>query len=252
MGSNLKMKVPLDKKFMASSLLMKVPQDRRGFLVQKDMEKPRTPQQLQEWVDWVLEEMTLPQYKEYCLLRIGLSQQFYAEIYPLNFLIQNLFANREDVICQPKIGSQSYDAILEISGQRKRYIEVTFYHDGSQDNLDMQYLISNRNVTFGETKRNDQGELENEMTFRLASERRDQIFGFIKDALVNKCKKEYGADYLLIIAFDDHISFGDEENRRILSDFAERELDCSTSEFEAVYLVGMSGKNIIPLKALNI
>jgi len=245
------MKVPLDKKFMATSILMDVPQDRRGFLVQEVMEIPRTPQQLQEWVDWVLEEMTRPQYKEYCLLRVGLSQQFYDEIYPLNYLIQNLFANREDVICRPKIGSQPYDAILKISGQRERYVEVTFYHDGSQDNLDMKYLISNGNVTFGETKRNNQGELENEMTSRLASERRDHTLNFIKEALISKSGRGYGSDYILIIAFDDHISFGNEENRRILSDFAERELDCSTSEFEAVYLVGMSGENIIPLKALS-
>ncbi len=245
------MKVPLDKKFMASSLLMKVPQDRRGFLVQKDMEIPRTPQQLQEWVDWVLEEMNLPQYKEYCLLRIGYSQEFFNEIYPLNLLIQNLFANREDVICQPKIGSQPFDAILEISEQKRCYIEITFYHDGSQDNLDMQYLVQNGRVTLGETRRNAQEELENRTTFRLAAERRDHTLNFIKEALISKSGRGYGSDYILIIAFDDHISFGDEENRRILSDFAERELDCSTSEFETVYLVGMSGKNIIPLKSFN-
>ena len=73
----------------------------------------------------------------------------------------------------------------------------------------------------------------------------------IKNSYHKEIRKSYKIIFL-IIAFDDHISFGDEENRRILSDFAERELDCSTSEFEAVYLVGMSGKNIIPLKAFNI
>ena len=243
--------VPLDKKFFATSMLMNVPQDRRGFLVQEDMEKPRTPQQLQEWVEWVLEKMNLPQYKEYCLLRVGLSQQFFQEIYPLNFLIQELFANRKDVVFQPKIGNQPYDATLEISEEKNRFIEVTFYHDGSQDNLDMKYLVQNRRVTLGETKRNDQGELENRMIFRLASERRDHTLNFIKEALIRKSGRGYGSNYILIIAFDDHISFRDEKNRRILSDFAERELDCSASEFEAVYLVGMSGKNIIPLKALN-
>jgi len=169
----------------------------------------------------------------------------------LNFLFQNLFADREDVIYQPKIGSQSFDGILEISGQRKRYIEITFNYDGRQDDLDMQYLIQNRRVTLGETRRNGQGVLENEMTFRPASERREQIFGFIKEALINKCKKGYGPDYILIIAFDDNVAFRNDEAREILLDFSDRELDCSTSEFEAVYLVGMSGEIIIPLKALS-
>ena len=230
---------------------MVVPQDREGFLIKEDMETPRTPQQLQKWVDWVLNKMNLPQYEEYCLLRIGLSQNFYEEIYPLNFFIQDLFCGREDVMCQPKIGSQPFDAILEISGRKQRYIEITFNHDGRQDNLDMQFFIPNRRVALGQTKRNDQRELENEITFNSGSEARERICNYIKDAFIAKSEKGYGPDYILIIVFDDHISFKNDKYIPTLLDFVDKELDCSATEFEAVYLVGMSGRNIISLKALD-
>ena len=119
----------------------------------------------------------------------------------------------------------------------------------------MQYFIEHGKVSFtGKTERiksdNGKSKIVNTSVAKYASEIKAEVYKFIKDALKNKSKNRYGTGCLLIIAFEDHIGFRGDKDKNELLEFADKELDCSSLEFEAIYLVGMSGKNIIPVKKL--
>ncbi len=97
-----------------------------------DMESPRTPIQLADWYDTKYEEIrTNEEEVQKARLHQGLYAYFVPEIYPLVLYSLWKFPN-DGVYCQPKIGSQGYDArIYPIEHPDQVHtIEVTWPQDG--------------------------------------------------------------------------------------------------------------------------
>jgi len=118
---------------------MTVSKKKECFLDKQDMEEQRSPEEFEKWVQSVLAKAGTIPYKESLRLKTGLFKEFREEIFPINFLLQSLFSGRDDVTYQPQIGHQPYDGILEIQGCDKRYVEITFPHDGETDKLHMEF-----------------------------------------------------------------------------------------------------------------
>jgi len=96
------------------------------------METPRTPSALAQWYYSKHEEIrTNPVEVEKARLHKGLYNYFVSEIYPLVLYSRWRFPQK-GVLCQPKIGSQGYDAtIWSIEQPNKIHtVEVTWPQDG--------------------------------------------------------------------------------------------------------------------------
>jgi len=232
--------------------LMTVSKKRECFLDKQDMEERRSPEELEKWVQSVLAKAGTIPYKESLRLKIGLFKEFLEEIFPINFLLQSLFDGRDDVTYQPQIGNQPYDGILEIHGCDKRYVEITFPHDGETDKLHMEYLNEHGGLhTSGGIGRNKKTrKLETTPGARFVTDIKKDIFKLIKNGLEAKYNKRYDKVYMLVLFFEDLQVFKNDNDQQELRDFVKNDLLPLSSTFEVVYLVGASHGTIMPVKPL--
>jgi hypothetical protein len=102
------------------------------ILSQSDMETARSPSALVNWFRAKYDQIrTNPQEVKKARLMLGLYGQFIREIFPLAVYASWRFPD-DDVLCQPKIGNQGYDARIWRVGQEDKVhtLEVTWPHDG--------------------------------------------------------------------------------------------------------------------------
>jgi len=107
----------------------------RDILTKIDMETPRTPSALAEWYYAKREEIrSCPNEVKKARLHQGLYAYFVPEIYPLVIYSLSRFP-QDNVLCQPRIGSQGYDATichLDRPGD-VHTVEVTWPQDGKEN-----------------------------------------------------------------------------------------------------------------------
>ena len=119
------------------------------LLTKSDMEEPRTPSSLAKWWREKYEQIcSCPEESKKARLHEGLYRNFVQEVYPLMLYASWRFHD-DRVLCQPKIGSQGYDATISVIGEpdRVQLIEVTWPQDG-EDHREVARAMNEQGLSF--------------------------------------------------------------------------------------------------------
>jgi len=118
----------------------------------EELTKKRTPSELLSWAKWKMEQIGSTDEGEKALrLREGLAKPLMEEVYPLAIFGWRKFGNTDQILMQPIIGNQSYDAIvtdLRSKPASESYIEITQSHEGENDYL-RRLVLQWQGFTFG-------------------------------------------------------------------------------------------------------
>jgi hypothetical protein len=179
-------------------------------------------------------------------LHEGLAKQLMEEVYPLALFGFRRFGNTDQVLMQPIIGDQNYDAI--VTGPRSKpasqsYIEITQSHEGESDYLHsvvlhMQgYDFSHSPVHKIGTKKTGMQVSTQAKAFEVGEIANKELEKIV-DAAKKKAGKDYPINTSLIIVFKDDWSF-----RRVIDDvkldaFVKKYILKLDLRFSALYLVG--------------
>ena len=201
-----------------------------------DMESPRTPKQLADWYNTkYLEICTNEEEVKKARLHQGLYAYFVPEIYPLMLYSLWKYPNA-DVYCQPKIGSQGYDAqIYPIDHPDKVHtIEVTWPKDG-KGNREVSKILNDCGF---HSRVGDEFEQYNE-----------DILKRIPNIAQKKALKDYrsfGGSSLLIV-LDTKCSPTNESKQLLQIDRLKNEISKIKFRVDSVYLVAIPHTDIYPV-----
>jgi hypothetical protein len=191
-------------------------------------------------------------------LREGLTKELMTEALPIGHLASTYFAESEDVRIKLKIGNQNFDA--EVSDDRKNasplsFIEVTLAHEGEDEYLRSLVLHEIGEVS-GLGKVTKRGTKKSGLTVEVAREMVSQgdVLSRERDcvsrAIERKLDKDYPADTLLLIGFDDTIAFERRDNtenlQAVLDEFLSR-----LKSFHTVAIVGLQRGLLIDRRTGN-
>jgi hypothetical protein len=206
------------------------------YLNELEMETPRSPSELAEWFKLKYEEILAdPVEKQKARLHQGLYKYFIEEIYPLVLFVDWKFKN-DDVLCQPKIGSQGYDAIIWLKSDPESIhnVEVTWPQNGQ----DYKAIAKVMNATG--------------FHYRCGDDFRQhdfEVLGLVKNTASKKAIKDYrnhGGSTLLIVVDTSCSPVNDNERKKQLNELA-TEIRKISFLVESVYLIASPNADIIPV-----
>jgi len=213
----------------------------------EELTKKRTPSELLSWVKWKREQIASTEEGERTLiLHEGLAKQFEEEVYPLAIFGQRKFGNTDQILMQPIIGNQSYDAVItDLSSKpaSESYIEITQAHEGENDYLRSCVLAQqgivpmHGPVTKTGTKKTGR-KISTPFTAANADEVATKELKKIVDAVKGKAGKDYPINTSLLIVFDDGLSFRLAVDDRYLDTFVKENILKLDLRFSTLYLVG--------------
>jgi hypothetical protein len=213
----------------------------------EELTKKRTPPELMNWVERKIEQIgSTDEGLKALRLHEGLAKQLMEEVYPLALFGVRKFGNTDQVLMQPIIGDQSYDAIvtdLRSSPASQSYVEITQSHEGENDylrNLELHrqgYVFPRSPVYKTGTKKTRIQVSIPAKAFEVGEIARKELEKIV-DAAKKKAGKDYPINTSLIIVFKDDWSF-----RRVIDDanldaFAKRYILKLDLRFSTLHLVG--------------
>jgi hypothetical protein len=178
------------------------------ILTAADIQQPRSPRALRRFVLDHTEAVRADlQERRLGLLRKGLYKQFLDEIVPLSCFA--VLAYQEDVLVQPILGNQGYDAdVLDGLGHKIDRVEVTAPRDGAREATDARRVAKHG---VGAVRIEDPGD-----DFEV-------LFEHVLRTCRSKARKDY-SDCTLAIAIEPMPPFPgfegrfDEQLRRLVAD----------------------------------
>jgi len=213
---------------------------------QEELTKERTPSEL--W-DWLLQKVkqicsTDEGIKDFRLQK-GLWKQFVEEIAPLAIFGKHKFGDTDQVLFQPVIGNQNYDAIvidLRTKPASQTFLEITQSHEGVSDYWRRRELLE-KGFVFSYAPVIKEGSKKNRMFSILpvatpVEERVQKELDRILEAVKRKTGKDYPANTSLIISFDDGPPFQEVMDNKKLDSFMNDKFANLDLRFSALYLVG--------------
>jgi len=216
------------------------------YVTKEEMEEPRLASELLQWVTSKLEEIGQIEGSRPAFTRLkGGLKELVEEIYPLA-LWGDTLPNSHEVILEPKIGSQNYDAVVtDTLGRFAPYhVEVTQAHKGDQEFLRRLHLERER-WSPGPSlplKRNGTQSTELKVVVRRILTSLDQVVsdteGLIEEAILRKTKKVYPESTHLVIFFEDMVVSAHEGIENKLCAVIERAVDKQACSFVSIYLIG--------------
>jgi len=220
-----------------------------AILQRADMEVPRTPCELCEWVDSKASELSqTKEGKDYARSGAILPKKLWEEIRPLGLFALSRYG-AEGVKCIPNLSNDNYDGKIEFSEPSVPpiYVEFTYAKDGHDERLRLRVLSSDGTVnalgkiTVPGTKASGQSiKVENVAVDH--NEVRSAALALLKDRLAGKTNKQYGRTHVLVVVVDDYLPFRTDEDKGVLMKHAQSIVSDLRLDFGAVYLVGASGK----------
>ncbi len=227
------------------------------LLASLELGRPRTPDELlavAAEIDRVLGESEELRIMS-CPPRLW--KKYIEEVRPLTHLARGLFPGRQDVLCQPNLSdSGNYDAIITFTFEKapkKLLVEFTYAKDGHEDSLRMKVLNKKVRVNLlvqprhGGTKNTGHHiEIPDEVVLKshTLEKHRCLIVGRIKA----KANKKYGPEHILVVVFDDLVSFRTDQEMADLKSYVASEICLLALEFRSLYLLGSSGKVLSELR----
>jgi|GEM_PF-6999830 len=204
------------------------------YLTKLDMETPRSPSELAAWFNLKYEEiLSDPVEKQNARLHQGLYKYFIEEIYPLALFVGWKYQN-DDVICQPKIGSQGYDATIWLKSDPKSIhnVELTWPQDGK----DYKEIAKTMNTTG--------------FHFRCGNEFKQhnlEVLELAKNTAQKKALKDYRnfGGSTLLIAVDTSCSPANDIKRREQLNVLAAKIREISFRVDSVYLIASPNLEII-------
>ena len=218
----------------------------------EELIKKRTPSELWNWlIEKVAQLGSTNEGMKDLRLQKGLVKQLMEEIGPLAIFGMHKYADNNQILLQPVIGNQAYDAVvtdLRTNPASQTYIEITQSHEGENDYwrrcelLKKGYVFSHAPVIKTDTKKTKmQVSIPPEAT--SVEERVKSELERILAAAKGKEGKDYPANTSLIILFDDTPPFQEVVDNKKLDNFVNKNILNLDLRFSALYLVG-SGRVI--------
>jgi len=228
------------------------------FLREIKLERGRTPAELQDLLATIQGRLNgCPTCRQEARVEGDLWKKYFEEIRPLALFVR--LANHQNVICTPNLGNDNYDAVIRYGpGVPKEFVEFTYAKCGYEEHLRNEVLNRDGRVnlfspiTSSRTKNTghdaqvqheeDQAAVPRLLT--LAKHRRLVIEGIKK-----KARKQYGRTHILVVVFDGYLGFRSGQELGSLISSIKSEVDLSTLDFRALYLLSDSGDNLrqVPL-----
>jgi hypothetical protein len=213
----------------------------------EELTKKRTPSELLSWVNWKREQIASTEEGERTLiLHEGLKKQFAEEVYPLALFGQRKYGDTDEILMQPIIGNQGYDAVitdLRSEPALESYVEITQAHEGENDYL-FRFVLSRQGITFGHSRPIKAGTKKTGLRVSIPpqvvspSEVATKELKKIVDAAKRKAAKDYPINTSLIIVFEDDWFFRKAVDDRHLDAFVKRNILKLDLRFSMLYLIG--------------
>ena len=222
------------------------------YCSQEEIEKQRTPSEL--W-DWLIQKVN-----QICSTDEGrrafrlqndkekLIKKLVEEVAPLAIFGNRKFGDTDQVLLQPVIGNQNYDAKVidkRTEPASETYIEITQAHEG-QDDYWRRCELLQKGIVFSNAPVIKTGKGKNRLVSippeaTSVEERVKNELDRILDAANRKAGKDYPANTSLIIFFDDTPPFEKALkliNNTTIDSFVKKEIMNLGLRFSQLYLVG--------------
>jgi len=219
------------------------------IITKDDIERKRTPYEIYEWVFSTFDKfITKDEITSLRMLNYPEIKTFVEESYPLALFCHHYFNDSDSIIINQEVGSQSYDAKI-IGSDKFHYIEITLAKDGYDEKLRNAELDKSGSVPgfggviiSGGSKASGKQTVTFENTAVLHDGVKKEQKELILKVVDKKSKIAYPDNTILVVAFDDFVSFRTEEDIGELKDFLEEILEPMVRSFSGLCLVGLSGK----------
>jgi len=179
-------------------------------------------------------------------LREGLAKQLIEEVYPLAIFGCRKFGNTDQILMQPIIGNQSYDAVvtdLRSKPASQNYVEITQSHEGEGDYL-RRLVLQKKGIVFmhGPVIKTGTKKTGRQVSIPVKVVSPNEVarnkLGKIVDAAKRKAAKDYPINTSLIIVFDDDWFFQRAIDDVNLDTFVKKYILKLDLRFSTLYLVG--------------
>jgi len=212
-----------------------------------ELTEKRTPSDLLNWVRQKTAQIEYTDEGETALrLHKGLAKQLMEEVYPLSLFGQCKFGDTNQILIQPIIGNQSYDAIITDMRDKpasKSYVEITQSHEGEADYL-RRLVLQRQGIVFMHSPVAKKGTKRRGMQISIPAKAvsvnevaRDELIRIV-DAAKRKAAKDYPSNTSLIIVFDDDLFFRKVVDNAMLNIFIKKHILKLDLRFSTFYLLG--------------
>ncbi len=221
------------------------------FLSTEEMTKCRTPHELNDWVQTIFDRYSESnEAKAYLRLKKGLCKQLLEEVWPLALLAKQLFESSDQVICEPVLGNQKYDALIEdrrggVPIQIK--VEFTIAGNGYDDHLRMEVLNEKGSAsTYGDLSVSGTKHTGHNIDIDRSARDREELSSnavrIIIKALRGKADRRYGLSHWLCVKFDDRIWAPNNDDLEAIRASVLSKKRALNLDFAKVFIVGSSGE----------
>ena len=213
----------------------------------EELTKKRAPTELLSWVIQKINQIESTDEGEKALrLREGLAKQLMEEVYPLALFGYRKFGNNDQILMQPVIGNQSYDAVvtdLRSKPASQSYVEITQSHEGENDYL-RSLVLEEKGFVFMRSPVSKTGTKKTGRQISIpakalsADEVARNELGKIVDAAKRKVGRNYPINTSLIIVFGDDWFFRQAINDAALDNFVKKHILKLDLRLSKLYLLG--------------
>ena len=224
--------------------------DPSTFLSAEEMTKRRTPRELNDWVPTIFDRYSESnEAKAYLRLKKGLCKRLLEEVWPLALLTKQLFGDSDQVICEPVLGYQKYDALIEDrrgDAPIQIKMEFTIAGDGYDDHLRMEVLNDKGsanaygNISVSGTKHTGH-QIDIDRSGRDRDELTSNAVRVVTEALRRKADRPYGLNHWLCVKFDDRVWVPNKDDVEAIRASVLSEKRALNLDFAKVFIVGCSG-----------
>jgi len=226
--------------------------DASEILDRADMERPRSPQELRTWALQKCADFgASPEGKRFARSGAELPKKFYDEILPLSIFALHEYGSRTDVLVQPHLGNDNFDAKIEIkkaSGPQAIFVETTYAKDGYDESLRMEVLTREGHVwltgpvSVSGLRGTPNRFVSVEPEAASHTETVENYLQLLEARVVAKSQVSYGKDHVLLVAVDDYRPLVQDCDWQLLDQRARSLISRLRLDFGRVAMVGMAGR----------
>jgi len=222
------------------------------------MERSRRPSELLAWVTVKCRELgATPDAKAFARSGALLPKKFYEELRPLAIFADREFPGRDDVLIQPNLDNDNFDARITVGrGSKTIFVEITYAKDGYDESRRMEVLSREGSVSLTgpvsssgrKGSPNRKVHVESEARSRLVA--REEYLAIVRKRLEDKARSRYGKDHVLVVAVDDYLPLRESSDFDYLRAAAQSWFHTLGLAFARVVLLGVAGQLFISFEPL--
>ena len=216
-----------------------------------DITQARAPAEFVTWMEHKINELSSTEEAK-AFVRSGapLAKKFYDELFPLYRFVPHEYGVRNDVLIQPNLGNENFDAHVKVGNGPARqdiFIEITYAKDGYDLSLRMEALAMQGVVplTGPVAVSGPKGSSNRCVSATLmAIDYHDTLKNhlcLVEERLRGKSNKQYGNKHILVVAVDDSALYQESSWPR-LTEMADSILPELSLDFSRVVFVGIAGR----------